>query len=112
MDNTNKAATLPEEDANTYIHKFATPFHYGGKEYKELRFDFGSLTGKDDLEIEAELNAIGKPAAIPEYSGEYHIRIAARACLEKIGFDAFALMRYRDARKIKSHARRFMLASE
>jgi hypothetical protein len=96
----------------TYTHEFKTSFHYMGKDYTELHFDWGRLTGNDDLEIEAELAATGKAAALPEYSGEYHIRLAARACTENIGHDAFSLMRYADARAIKRQARRFMLASE
>ena len=64
----------------TYTHKFRKPFEYQGKTYNELTFEWGKLTGKDGLAIENELQQLGKAVIVPTFSGEYLIRIAARAC--------------------------------
>jgi len=116
---TNTPAVDPEElvaaereaetGGNTYTHKFTKPFEYMGKEHRELRFDWDSLTGADDLAIEAEMQALGKAVVAPEFSGEYQIRMAAKACAEAINADAFKFMSFYDARKIKKAARSFLL---
>lgn len=96
----------------TYTHKFRTPFTYMGRTYTELRFDWESLTGQDGLDIEAELQAMGKTVIAPEFSSEYQVRMAAKACTEKIGSDAFGLMSLSACNKIKGKARSFLLTSE
>lgn len=94
-----------------YKHIFARPFTYEGKTYKELVFDWGSLTGEDSLAIENEMSSLGKPLIAPEFSGEYLIRMAARACNERIGSDALAAMPLVDYNKIRNMARSFLLRS-
>lgn len=101
-----------ENAAYTYVHHFAQPFEYDGETYDELSFDWGKLTGKDGLAIEAELQSLGKPVIIATLSGEYLIRMAARACDKPIGADAFEQMRLSDYNKIRSSARSFLLKSE
>jgi hypothetical protein len=101
-----------ENAAFTYVHHFTTPFTYNGVTYDTLTFDWGSLTGRDGLAIEGELQALGKPVIIPTLSGEYLIRMAARACDKPIGADAFELMRLSDYNRIRSSARSFLLRSE
>lgn len=107
---------LAEEEALetefVYIHKFKKTFEYEGKSYEELVFDWGSLTGRDGLAIEHELQQIGKPVIVPTFSGEYLIRMAARACEAPMGADAFENMRLSDYNKIRSMARSFLLQSE
>jgi len=105
-------AGAAENTAATFTHKFKRPFSYMGKTYKELRFDWDSLTGRDGLAIEAELQALGMPVVVPALSGAYTIRMAAKACTEKIGSDAFEQMGMRDYNRIRSAARSFLLASE
>lgn len=95
-----------------YTHKFKKPFEYQGKKYSELTFEWDSLTGKDGLAIENEMQQIGKPVIVPTFSGEYLVRFAARACTEPIGADAFELMKIADYNKIRSAARSFLLKSE
>lgn len=95
-----------------YIHKFKKPFEYEGKSYEELVFDWGNLTGRDGLAIEHELQQIGKPVIVPTFSGEYLIRMAARACEAPLGADAFEDMSLSDYNKIRSSARSFLLQSE
>lgn len=107
---------LAEEKATesefTYTHKFRKPFEYQGKTYNELTFEWENLTGKDGLNIETELQQMGKVVVAPTFSGEYLVRMAAKACTEPIGADAFESMKLSDYNKIRSSARSFLLKSE
>ena len=67
---------------SNYTHTFDTPFTFEGRTYETLTFDFSKLSGYDDIAIENELQALGKPVVVAEMSGEYQIRLAARACKE------------------------------
>jgi len=107
-----KAKAGATDNDSTYTHIFRVPFDYMGNTYDELRFGWNALLGRDGLAIEAELQALGTPAIVPAFSGAYLIRMAARACTEKIGSDAFELMQLSDYNKIRSAARSFLLASE
>lgn len=100
-----------ETSGYTYTHKFAKPFECEGKKYEELTFDWGSLTGMDSLAIENEMSQLGKPIIAPEFSGEYLIRMAARACTTKVGSDVLCRMPLGDYNKIRSNARSFLLKS-
>jgi len=107
------AALAEAENAScTYRHVFKRPFTYNGKAYTELVFDFDKLTGRDGLNIETELQAFGITVIVPALSGPYLVRMAAKACTEKIGSDAFEYMRLFDYEKIRSAARSFLLAAE
>ncbi|MEN6437019.1 MAG: phage tail assembly protein [Syntrophobacter sp.] len=101
-----------ENSMNIYKHKFRKPYEYQGKTYQEMTFDWGKLTGKDGLAIENEMLQIGKAVVVPTFSGEYLIRLAARACTEAVGADAFEKMSIADYNKIRSAARSFLLKSE
>ena len=94
-----------------YTHTFDTPFTFEGRTYDTLTFDFGKLSGDDDIAIENELQALGEPVVAAEMSGEYQIRLAARACKERLGVDAFAAMPLRDFRRIRNRARSFLLSA-
>ena len=78
-----------KETEKLYVHKFKKPVLYNGETITELAFDFDSLTGDDALNIENELASIGKAAISPAFSGEYLIRMAAKACTTPIGEDFF-----------------------
>ena len=122
MENTDSPVIDPEEfsviekkaegSKDTYTHKFKKPFTYNGKDYTELSFDWDSLNGGDSLDIEAEMNALGKAIITEEFSAEYIIRFAAKCCTEKIGSDAFRLMGIKDYKRIKSRARSFLMAAD
>ena len=103
------AETEAKEAKSVYVHEFETPFTYEGKTYDKLTFDWGSLTGKDSLAIETELQDLGKAVIVPEFSGDYLIRMAARACTEKISPDHLLGMRLADYNKIRGKARSFLL---
>jgi hypothetical protein len=88
-----------------YTHKFREPFHYMKKEHTELLFDWDRLTGRDAMAIEDELIDLRIPVVSPAFSSPYIIRMAAKACTEEIGADAFELMPFYDFNKIKCQNR-------
>lgn len=92
-----------------YTHIFAQPFTHGDKTYEEMAFDFGKLTGGDCLAIEAELQMMGKPLVAPEFSGEFLVRMAAKAA--GVGADVLMAMPLADYNRIRSRARSFLLKS-
>lgn len=98
--------------SDSYTHHFNTPFTFENKTYTELTFDWGKLTGEDGLAIEKEMQDLGLPVIVPTFSGEYLVRMASRACVERIGQDAIRAMRLSDFNRIKSRARSFLLKSE
>ena len=73
-----------------YTHTFDTPFTFEGRTYDTLTFDFSKLSGDDDIAIENELQALGKPV---------------------VGVDAFTAMPLRDFRRIRNRARSFLLSA-
>lgn len=107
-------AVAEKEAANsayTFTYTFPAPFTYEGKTYEELTFDWGKLTGNDAISIENEMQALGKAVIVPEFSGEYLVRMAARACVEKIGSDTILAMPISAYNKIRGAARSFLLRS-
>lgn len=61
---------------------FRPPFRFDGQEYKELIFDFDSMTGKDFIRAERMFQMLYKPAskndlAMPEMRHLYHNLICA-----------------------------------
>lgn len=101
-----------ENSVSAFTHIFSKPINYNGKIINELTFNLDKLTGNDGIAIENELMAQGKPVVVPTLSGEYIIRIAARACSERIGSDIFGTMPLRDYNAIRSKVRSFLLKSE
>lgn len=83
-----------------------------GKKYEELTFDWGKLTGKDSLAIENEMAQMGIALVNPAFSSEYMVRMAAVACNEAIGSDAFDDMALPDFLKIRRKAKDFLLRAE
>lgn len=99
-------------NSSTYIHEFKNPVKYNGTIYDSLTFEWEKLTGKDGLAIENELQALAKPVIVPAFSGDYLIRMAAKACTDKVGADIFLQIPLSDYNKIRSEARSFLLKSE
>jgi hypothetical protein len=106
------AKQVAAKSRDTYVHRFSSPFTYQGKEYKELTFDWGKLTGKDHMDIIDECMMHGKAVILPSHSVHFLIRMAALACTEPIGSDAFPLMPMPDFNRITSAARSFLLRTE
>ena len=112
--NAEEFAVAQKEATNStevYTHKFAKPFEHEDKKFDELTFEWGKLTGKDSLAIENEMSALGIPLIAPEFSGEYLIRVAARACTTEIGSDILEALPLADYNKIRNKARSFLLRS-
>jgi len=101
-----------KQSAGTYTHIFNKPFTYEGKTYERLTFDFDKLTGNDCLAIENECSALGIAVVNPAFSGNFLVRMAARACEEKIGSDVLTALPIYDFNRIRSKARSFLLKSE
>lgn len=97
--------------ADVYTHIFASPWEHEGQKYEKIDFDWGKLTGYDSLAIENEIQALGKALIAPEFSGDYLIRMAARASTPRIGADVIQAMPIGDFNKIRSRARSFLLKS-
>lgn len=110
-----KELAIAEQEADVsesaYIHSLKKPFEYEGKTYERLIFDWETLTGNDSLAIENEIAALGKPLIAPEFSGEFLIRMAARACTVTIGADTLCSLPMGDYNKIRGKARSFLLKS-
>lgn len=116
------AAKAEEGNPSAYVHKIKKPFTFEGCTIEELSFDFDRLTGNDSLAIEDELQAMNKPVIVPTFSGQYLIRMAARACTtnlttpdgrtRRIGADVIQALPIGDYNRIRSKARTFLLASE
>ena len=106
-----EAAETPVENVGRYVHNFVNPFSYEGKTYEKLTFDWAKLTAKDSLAIENEMMSLGKPLVAPEFSGEYLIRMAVRACEEKVAINVLQAIPLGDYNKIRARARTFLLRS-
>lgn len=74
---------LQEDTPDIYIRTLKKPFTYEGHTYESLTFDWSVLTGNDFAAVENEMMARGKTLVIAEYSGDFLIGIAARACSER-----------------------------
>ena len=101
-----------KQGSGSYPHTFSKPFSYEGKTYERLTFDFDKLTGNDCLAIENECSALGVAVVNPAFSGNFLVRMAARACTEKIGANVLTAMPIYDFNRIRSKARSFLLKSE
>lgn len=107
------AELAAKQSTDTVTIQLKRPVSYNGSCYETLSFNWNELTGADGLEIENELMARGKSVIVPALSGEYLIRMAARACTNaQIGCDIFNGMSLADYNRIRSAARSFLLRSE
>jgi len=97
---------------DVYEYTFKKPVSYDNLVVQKMIFDWDLLTGHDSLDIENELQALGKMVVVPAFSGEYLIRMAARASTPKVGADFFMRLPLGEYNKIRSAARSFLLKSE
>lgn len=113
-----EAEAKAETDASVYIHTFAKPFQWEGKNYEKLTFRWDTLTGSDHLEIEFELLKQGKTLVVPEFTGEYLCGMAVRACEEWRELappsrkSAMKKLPLKDFSAICKEARHFLMTSE
>jgi hypothetical protein len=111
-DELEQAKAEAKNAVNLFKLKLKKPLSYEGTDYSEISFDFDSLTGRDSLDVERELAMRGIQVAVPAFSGEYIVRIAAKACAEPLGSDAFESLSLRDYNRLRSKVRNFLMASE
>lgn len=103
-----------------YTHTLTKPLERDGRRYKTLRFDYSRLTGRDSLSIERDILAeFGKLVAVPEYTPEYLVNMAARSCTERneqgnpfVNVPLLLDLPLRDFKEICASARRFLQWSE
>lgn len=99
-----------EESNGAVTMTLRKPLDYNGHIYTELHFDFDGLTGRDSMEVEAEMIQRKKGAVVVgALNNDYIIGIAAKACKEPIGSDAFMAMSLKDYNRIKEATRNFLL---
>lgn len=108
-----------EPDIFAYTHHFMQPFAYHGATIEQLTFDWGTLTGKDHMDIENEILRRGKTLVLPAYTGEFLCGMAVRACTNRssegfriLDMDAMRAMPMRDFQTICKRAQRFLLRAE
>ena len=106
------ASSNENEDASVFTYEFRKPIAYENRSITKLSFDWETLTGRDALNIENELQALGKMVLEPAFSGDYIVRMAARASEPSVDLDFFNYVSLRDLNKIRSAARTFLLKSE
>ena len=107
-----KAKEEAKKAVDLFTLKLKKPLSYEGTDYNEISCDFDGLTGRDSLDVERELSMRGLQVAVPAFSGEYIIRIAAKACTSPLGSDAFEAMSLKDYNRLRSKVRNFLMASE
>ena len=105
-----EAAEKEADSSGVYVHTFNKPFTYEGKTYDELRFDFDSVNGYGCLSIEQELRNSGITVPVREFSADYQVRFAAKACAQKIGSDVLMALPARDFNRICNKVRSFLLS--
>lgn len=111
-DEIEQAKVEAKKAENLFKLKLKKPLSYEGTDYTEFSFDFENLTGRDSLDVEKELAMRAIQVAVPAFSGEYIIRIAAKACTAPVGFDAFEALSLRDYNRLRGKVRNFLMASE
>lgn len=82
----------------------------GDLKHKRLFFNFDKLTADDFIKIENEMTeALGKFLIQPEYSSEFLIRVAARACTESISSENLLELSIKDFNILRRKVRAFFL---
>lgn len=104
-------AAAESENVNRYVHVFSEPFTYEGKTYDSLKFDFDKLRGKDMLDIEHELQIMSRIVVAAEFSADFRVRTAAKACTLPIGIDLLLALPAKDYRAIDGKAKSFLVRS-
>jgi len=99
---------MSDNSGSLYKHVLQAPFTYEGKEYTEMVFDFGKLTGETAQAIETELAGEGIGFVRNEATdGRYQLLTASKA--SGIPDDALTALPMLDNLRIKNAARRYLV---
>lgn len=110
-----QSAEMPNEEVSgLYVHVLKKPVTEirGDKTlvYKELRFDFASLTGKDMVEIDRELQSEGESVFMRAVHPVFLLKVCARAA--GVSEDVIQSVTAKEYDKITGQARLFFLKTE
>lgn len=97
-----------KKDANIFEYTLKSPVTYDGKEIKVLHFDFDGITGQDCIDIEDELRSFNKFVISEAIDSNFKVRLAAKACKEKVGYDLFLLMKHADYKAVMNRVQGFL----
>ncbi len=98
-------------DHNTHTVSLREPFEYEDREYTQIVMDFGSLTGKDALDIEKEMRDDGIFFVQNEgYDRGYQLIAAAKA--SGIAKDVLLALPLRENRRVKHAARDYLISGK
>lgn len=104
---------LVEELSSTpyeWTCKLSKSVTFGEITYEELHFNFGKLTAQDGIDIESELNSIGKPIYTePAFDVNYLMRVAALACDEQNARNLIMKVSLADFVSIRTKTKLFLL---
>ncbi len=97
-------------EAVSFVLELSKEIEINGAKTKRLYFNFDKLTGEDFLKIENEMgDTLGRMVITPEFSSDFLIRMAARACTEKIGHDILQTLSIRDFNVLRKRCRSFLI---
>lgn len=110
-----QSAEMPNEEVSgLYVHVLKKPVTEirGDKTlvYKELRFDFASLTGKDMVAIDRELQSEGESVFMRAVHPVFLLKVCARAA--GVSEDVIQSVTAKEYDKITGQARLFFLKTE
>lgn len=88
--------------------KLKKPVHFEGEEIKELDLDLDSLTGKDMIAAQKEIQSMDVP--VQEFNKEYLAVVAAKACGRPT--DLIPLLGIKDFSFITVQVQNFLLGEE
>lgn len=89
-----------------FVLELKKPFEYCGKTYEKLTFDFDSLTGKDMIAVEREINLTNEFFLVPENSPNFCGKLAARAA--GVSSDVIENLPLKDFKRAKEAAQNFL----
>lgn len=110
-----QSAEMPNEEVSgLYVHVLKKPVTEirGDKKlvHKELRFDFASLTGKDMVAIDRELQSEGESVFMRAVHPVFLLKVCARAA--GVSEDVIQSVTAKEYDKITGQARLFFLKTE
>lgn len=109
LDAVEAEGSYDKQNSGVYVHTFQRPFEYEGKQYQTLTFNFDSLTGRDMISIESEMQAMNEYAIAPEISRIFQEKMAARAA--GLASDILEAMPLVEFNRITNAARDFLIST-